>query len=262
MSVERRSWGEASYGTLHRQIARRLGARIVSGEMEEGAALPNEAALSKELGVSRTVVREAVKVLAAKDLLEVRPKTGTKVRPRRDWNMLDPEILEWQFTGPGALAHIRDLLEVRLVVEPAAARAAAERAEPGDLEEIERACADMEAASGDTESSIEPDLKFHLSVLGSSHNVFMRPFGALIQAALRSSFRLTNEDRAAYLRSVRQHRDVLDAIRASDPDAAEAAMRLLLISTLDDVNNALRTMGHRHSPGRRSKRPAPAKRKA
>jgi DNA-binding FadR family transcriptional regulator len=90
MSVERRSWGEASYGTLHRQIARRLGARIVSGEMEEGAALPNEAALSKELGVSRTVVREAVKVLAAKDLLEVRPKTGTKVRPRRDWNMLDP----------------------------------------------------------------------------------------------------------------------------------------------------------------------------
>jgi DNA-binding FadR family transcriptional regulator len=120
----------------------------------------------------------------------------------------------------------------------------------------------MEAASGDTESSIEPDLKFHLSVLGSSHNVFMRPFGALIQAALRSSFRLTNEDRAAYLRSVRQHRDVLDAIRASDPDAAEAAMRLLLISTLDDVNNALRTMGHRHSPGRRSKRPAPAKRKA
>jgi DNA-binding transcriptional MocR family regulator len=113
MSVERRSWGEASYGTLHRQIARRLGARIVSGEMEEGAALPNEAALSKELGVSRTVVREAVKVLAAKDLLEVRPKTGTKVRPRRDWNMLDPEILEWQFSGPGALAHIRDLLEVR-----------------------------------------------------------------------------------------------------------------------------------------------------
>jgi DNA-binding FadR family transcriptional regulator len=262
MSVERRSWSEPSHGTLHRQIARRLGMRIVSGEIEEGGALPNEGALSEELGVSRTVVREAVKVLAAKDLLEVRPKTGTKVRPRRDWNLLDPEVLEWQFSGSGMPAHVQDLLEVRLVVEPAAARMAAERAELEEVEEIERACADMESAGVDTESSIEPDLRFHLVVLGASHNVFMRPFGALIQAALRSSFRLTSEDQKAYLRSVRQHRDVLDAIRASAPAAAEAAMRRLLTSTSDDVKNALRAAGNRHLPGRLTKRPAPVKRKA
>jgi DNA-binding FadR family transcriptional regulator len=226
--------------TLHSQVANRLGARIVSGALDAGDPLPNEAALGEEFGVSRTVVREAIKVLAAKELLEVRPKTGTRIRPRLHWNVLDPDVLRWQFSGPGAAAGLEDLLEVRLVVEPAGARMAADRATPEEVADIERACSEMEATTGDLEASIDPDLRFHLAVLAASHNVFMKPFGALIQAALRSSFRLTSVDHAAYVRSVRQHRQVLDAVRTGDPGGAEDAMRRLLESTSDDVHRVLR----------------------
>jgi DNA-binding FadR family transcriptional regulator len=228
-----------SASTLHRRVAAGLGGRIVRGEIGEGETLPNEAALGAELGVSRTVVREAVKVLAARRLLEVRPKTGTRVRPRREWNMLDPEVLEWQFSGEAAPAALQDLLEVRRVIEPAAARLAAERARPEELRELERAWDGMVEATGRAGSSVDPDLRFHLGVLAATHNAFMRSFGWLIQAVLRSSFRLTSADRAAYLRSVEQHRKVLGAIRGGDASRAEVSMRELLESTAEDVRRAL-----------------------
>jgi DNA-binding FadR family transcriptional regulator len=231
--------------TLHSQVANRLGARIVSGALDAGHPLPNEAALGEEFGVSRTVVREAIKVLAAKELLEVRPKTGTRIRPRVHWNVLDPDVLRWQFSGPGAAAGLLDLLEVRFVVEPAGARMAARRATRREVADIETACSEMEATTGDLEASIEPDLRFHLAVLAASHNAYMKPFGALIQAALRSSFRLTSVDGAAYRRSVRQHRRVSDAVRARDPEKAEDAMRRLLRSTSDDVHRILGATGSR-----------------
>ena len=225
--------------TLHSLVANHLGARIVGGALEAGASLPNEAALGEEFGVSRTVVREAIKVLAAKELLEVRPKTGTRVRPRLHWNVLDPDVLRWQFSGPGAPSGLEDLLEVRLIVEPAGARMAATRATTEEVAEIERACFEMEATTGHLEASIEPDLRFHLAVLAASHNVFMKPFGALIQAALRSSFRLTSVDDAAYRRSVRQHHRVSEAVRARDAENAEDGMRSLLMSTSEDVHRVL-----------------------
>jgi DNA-binding FadR family transcriptional regulator len=192
-----------------------------------------------EFGVSRTALREAIKVLESKGLVEVRRKTGTRIRPRRDWNALDPEILSWLFSGPGFAAGLPDLLELRLIVEPAGARLAALRATPANLQEIEEALAGMEAAVADAESSIEFDLLFHMAILEATHNAFMRPFGALIQEALRASFRLTNKDRLAYERSLKRHRDVFDAIKAKDPDAAEATMRLVLNRTSEDIERSL-----------------------
>jgi len=237
--VRERWSGKAFERTLHAQVAREIGLRILEGEISAGTVLPNEAVLGGEFGVSRTALREAIKVLESKGLVEVRRKTGTRVRPRRDWNALDPEILSWLFSGPGFAAGLPDLLELRLIVEPAAARLAASRANAANLKEIEDALRDMDVAPEDAESSIEPDLRFHMAILEATRNAFMRPFGALIQEALRASFRLTNVDRAAYERSLKRHKDVFEAIRSKDPDAAEAAMRVVLNRTSEDIERSL-----------------------
>jgi DNA-binding FadR family transcriptional regulator len=204
--------------------------------------LPNEASLGNEFGVSRTVLREAIKVLATKGLVEVRRKTGTRVRPHGKWNMLDPEVLSWSFSGSGLPAGLTDLLEVRKVVEPAGARMAAERGSSEDYAEIEAAYRMMEAASNDLQSSIEPDLRFHLAVLEATHNVFMRPFGALIQTALRASFRLTSTkgNNVAYRRSLALHRKVKEEIKAGSAAKAEKAMVAVLVQTSRDIEAKLR----------------------
>lgn len=225
--------------TLHTQVAREIGLQILKGKLKPGVVLPNEADFGMQLGVSRTALREAVKVLAAKGLVEVRRKTGTRVRPQHDWNALDPDVLNWLFSGKGFAVGIPDLLELRLIIEPAAARLAAERATAENLVEIELALQGMEEAVEDSASSVESDLKFHLAILEATHNTFMRPFGALIQEALRASFKLTNRDRMAFEKSLRRHRDVFEAIRDRNPNAAEAAMQIVLNRTSEDIERSL-----------------------
>lgn len=221
--------------TLHKRIANRLGALIVQGKLHPGSTLPNEAELGAEFGVSRTALREATKVLASKGLLEVRRKTGTRVRPHGDWNVLDPAVLEWLFAGPGLPPRLTDLLEVRLLIEPAAAAMAAARATGEDHEEIRAAFAAMQSAAKQPELSVEADLQFHLAVLNASHNAFMLPFGALIQAALRTSFRLTSSDPVAYRRTLTLHRSVLEAIVGSRATDAETAMHRILRQTAVEI---------------------------
>jgi DNA-binding FadR family transcriptional regulator len=238
-ATRERSQVPASERTLHAQLAREIGLRILEGELSPGAILPNEADFGMQLGVSRTALREAVKVLAAKGLVEVRRKTGTRVRPRHEWNALDPDVLNWLFSGNGFALGIHDLLELRLIIEPAGARLAAQRATAGHLAAIEGALESMQTSVADSESSVEPDLQFHLAILEATENAFMRPFGALIQEALRASFKLTNRDRAAFERSLRRHRDVFEAIRQRDPEAAEAAMRIVLNRTSEDIEKAI-----------------------
>jgi len=239
ISMRERWPGKTIERTLHAQVAREIGLRVLEGELPAGTVLPNEAVLGGEFGVSRTALREAIKVLESKGLVEVRRKTGTRIRPRRDWNALDPEILSWLFSGPGFAAGLPDLLELRLIVEPAGARLAASRANTANLKEIEDALHGMDLALEDAESSIEFDLRFHMAILEATHNAFMRPFGALIQEALRASFRLTNVDRTAYERSLGRHRDVFEAIKSKDADAAEAAMRMVLNRTSEDIERSL-----------------------
>jgi DNA-binding FadR family transcriptional regulator len=259
LPVRERWSGKTIERTLHAQVAREIGLRILEGELPAGTVLPNEADLGGEFGVSRTALREAIKVLESKGLVEVRRKTGTRIRPRRDWNALDPEILSWLFSGPGFAAGLPDLLELRLIVEPAGARLAALRANAVNLKEIEDALNGMEVALEDAESSIEFDLLFHMAILEATHNAFMRPFGALIQEALRASFRLTNVNRSAYERSLRRHRDVFEAIIAKDADAAEAAMRVVLNRTSEDIDRSL-PKTPRKGPTKKS-RPIETKRK-
>jgi DNA-binding FadR family transcriptional regulator len=225
--------------TLHAQVARAIGLQILEGKLAPGLVLPNESDFGMQLGVSRTALREAVKVLAAKGLVEVRRKTGTRVRPRNEWNALDPDVLQWLFSGTGFALAVPDLLELRLIIEPAAAKLAAERATPEELAEIEKALQGMETAIEDSASSVESDLRFHLAILEATHNTFMRPFGALIQEALRASFKLTNRDREAFKRSLGRHRAVFEAIRDRYPEGAEAAMQTVLKRTSEDIERSL-----------------------
>src|SRR5437867_4809520 len=129
---ERSQYPEQS---LHGRIVHAIGRRILGGDLQPGDLLPAE----PELGASRTVVREAIKVLAAKGLVESRPKTGTRVRPRESWNLLDPDVLAWLQDGAVSEDLLRKLTEVRRIIEPAAAELAAARADGRDLAALEQA---------------------------------------------------------------------------------------------------------------------------
>jgi len=227
-----------SRSNLHNQIAKKIGSLITQGTIEPGAVLPNEDSLSAKFGVSRTALREAVKVLASKGLIEVRRKIGTRVKPRSEWNLLDPDVLSWVFSGNEIAPVLRDLMEVRKTIEPAAARMAANHATDGDVERIAAAFTEMEVAINDLPSSVEPDLKFHLTILSATHNMFMKPFGALIQTALRTSFSLTSSNSVAYERTLALHRAVLDAIRLRDGEGAAGAMNTVLAQTSADIDSA------------------------
>lgn len=229
----------SSQANLYRQVAERIGTFIGNGRLVPGSVLPNEVVLGNEFGVSRTALREAIKVLAAKGLVEVRRKTGTRVRPHDEWNVLDPEVLSWMFAGGGLTMGIVDLLEVRKLVEPDAAKMAAERVSAADLAEIGAAYAAMETAAEDLPSSIEPDLRFHLGILKATHNIFMRPFGGLIQATLRASFQVTNSSSTLYRKTLGLHRNVLNAIELRNGDQAKDAMLVLLALTSEDINARL-----------------------
>lgn len=222
--------------SLHSAVAARIGSLIVQGKLSPGSVLPNETALGAEFGVSRTALREAIKVLASKGLVEVRRKTGTRVNLNSQWNMLDPEVLTWMFSGDGIPTGLLDLIEVRMLIEPAAARMAASRATAKDLETIRKALEGMEGSTGDLPSSVESDLGFHMAVLEATQNAFMRPFGAIIQAALRGSFRLTSSNADLYRLTLPLHRKIFDAIEAQNPKKAEAAMQALLTQTLQDID--------------------------
>src|SRR5688572_27001471 len=106
---------------IHQALARKLGIAILSGEYQPGEAFGGEIERSESLGLSRTAYREAMRILTAKGLLESRPRAGTRVTPRRNWNLLDPDMLEWMFAGTPDERFIGDLFELRGVIEPAAA---------------------------------------------------------------------------------------------------------------------------------------------
>ena len=222
-------------GGLYHIVAARLGTQIANGKLQSGLVLPNENVLCEELGVSRTVLREAIKVLASKGLVEVRRKTGTRVRPATDWSMLDAEVLAWIFAGPVVPETLAYLIDFRKMIEPAAARMATDSATPQELLKIDLAYRRMEEVANEVVPSVEADLSFHLAILEATHNPFLRSFGSLIRSALRGSFRYTSSNHALYLHSLKLHRAVFEAMKARDGALAEWAMVAMLTQTSSDI---------------------------
>jgi DNA-binding FadR family transcriptional regulator len=235
---------------IHEYLANRLGQEIVGGVYRPGDQLPNEITFHDRLDVSRTALREAYRVLAAKGLIASRQNVGTKVRPRADWNMLDPDVLAWHLAVGPSEEFVIDLFDLRQMIEPAAAARAARMGSAEAVAVIEAAYNEMERSKDGSGDLIGADVRFHQAILAATRNALVGKLGETIHTALVGSFQL-GWPSAATMSDVRlmQHRAVLDAILEHHPDDARARMTELLEISMDDVRRALR-------------RPAPARPRA
>lgn len=221
---------------LFAHVVEELGARIVRGDIAPNDPFPSEADLGREFGASRSVIREAVKSLAARGLLESRTRTGIRVLPSSQWNLLDAAVLSWRYSVMPAAHFYNELFEVRLMIEPKAAALAADRATPQALAEIRSAFAEMSEASKQGTSGVEADLRFHQAILAASRNALLLQMGNLIAVGLYISHQISSESFTVFLPL---HNRVLDAIAAQDANSAEQSMRQLLSETLTFVSRHL-----------------------
>ena len=221
--------GDGATSFVRQRVLAILGRRILSGYYAPGSTLPTEAQLCLEFAVSRTAMREALKMLSAKGLVVSRQRAGTRVQDPTSWNRLDADVLEWMNVGEPDPDFMRGLLEARQAIEPAAARLAAMRASSADLAKIEAGYEAMcRAPLSDLAACAEADLQFHLSILMASHNPVFATLGGLIGQALTNSFRLTTSVSQSYMATLSAHGDVLEAIRLRQPEIASERMRALI----------------------------------
>jgi DNA-binding FadR family transcriptional regulator len=223
---------------LHGQIVHTLGRRILRGEIRPGDALQAGTAMS----ASRTALREAIKVLAAKGLVEAKPKIGTRVSPREAWNLLDPDVMAWQHDGAPRQTFLKKLTEVRSVIEPQAAAFAAERADKAAIAALEIAFTDMATALAhpdgpSVEAFVEADMRFHLTILRACGNDLLEQMTRMVYSALVVSFQTTSRLPGSARRSLPKHRAILRAISAHQPLLAHAAMRSLVADAAREIRN-------------------------
>ncbi len=208
------------------QIVRAMGTAILRGDYPEGTLLPPEGELMGQFGISRTVLREVLKTLAAKGLVVSKTRVGTKVRSQVDWNMFDSDLLGWRLDLGMDLRFLNSLYEIRLAVEPAATALAALRRSDESVARM-RGLINEFRHSGHTRSSFaEIDLALHLEIATASGNPFMRAIGAIIEAALMATFvdSAPVADGERLRRSTEDHAEIVEAIAAGDATRAAAAM--------------------------------------
>jgi DNA-binding FadR family transcriptional regulator len=219
-----------------------IGLAIVTGQYET-QPFPTEAQLAQTHGVSRSVTREAVKMLTAKGLLSARPRQGTIVRPSETWNLFDTDVLRWMLERTFSVDLLRQFSQLRIAIEPEAAALAAQFGGATDLVDIDAGLARMIAADRDADDPLDADIAFHIAILKASRNPFYGQFRDVVATALRTSIRFTNRIKGRNA-SIADHSAVRDAIFARDPEAARAAMRHLigdvieLIDRVDGVGDA------------------------
>ncbi|MBE1588234.1 FadR/GntR family transcriptional regulator [Nonomuraea angiospora] len=220
----------------HDRVVSSLGAAIVNGDISPDDDL-DVAALQERFSVSRTAVREALRVLAAKGLVGARPRRGTFVAPREQWALLDADVLRWRFADRVDETFLDELGEVRLTVEPAVARMAALRRTDRDLADLEDALAAMRTAAGrPAVDHVEADLAFHHALLRAAHNELMAQMATAIEAGLRLRDQFVHT--ALTSESTDKHAEVLFAVRKQRQKAAETAMRALIERSIADVDLA------------------------
>ena len=213
---------------VHGRTLDLLGEAIVAGRYAVGTTIPPEPQLGAELGVSRTGVREAVKALAAKGLLVTGPKVGSRVQPQDSWNWFDADVITWKSRAGVTHEFLRDLQDLRRVVEPAAVRLAAQRADADDIAEIEAAFAGMTSAVEHGGDYVTHDLRFHRGLLLAAGNRMLTQMSKPLDALLRTTFQISTSVDGGAARSLPLHRAVLDAVAAHRPAAAQrAVMRLI-----------------------------------
>ncbi len=238
--------GGSTWESGSRTAARRLGGAIIRGDYPEQARLPLEAALAEELSVSRNTLREAMRLLVAKGLVEIRPRLGTVVLPRASWNFLDTDMLDWWgdsfLEDPGFMIEI---LRMREMVEPFAAAEAAGSATPAQVTQIREALDWMrrEMTGGGLGASVEADLAFHRAIIEAAGNRFITSIGKALTHALRMHFRALIATPDNFRLNIPNHENVLDAIAAHDIEGARAAMAKLVSQAGDDTRRLIANKG-------------------
>jgi GntR family galactonate operon transcriptional repressor len=216
--------------TIHQQVVDTLGRRICGGEYAPGSLLPPEPILCEQLQVSRVVVREAVKVLSTKGVIDVRPKRGTRVLPVESWNTLDHQVMEWFIGGANKAKNFRDLMEFRRIIEPNAIRLAVDRITDKQLDTMSAAYAAMAAAvdAGDGDAYVEADLVFHGTILVAANNIYLMNLRDAITRILRHSFSMSRRAEGAERLSLPLHHDLLMGLKRRDPVGAGNAIERLI----------------------------------
>lgn len=238
---------------LHGTIARDIGVRIVSGRIAPGRVLNGEIEASERLKVSRTAYREAVRILAAKGLIESRPKLGTRVSEPRHWHLLDPDVISWIFSGTPDERLLSGLFELRTVVEPAAAALAAQRRTAGHLQDMRRALDTMAATSLAVDEGQQADCLFHTALLEASGNPFLASLTSGVAAAVTWTTIFKQRKRPLPRDPLPDHERVYEAVAARDAEAARESMaELVRLALLDTTGESL----VRSSAAHRARRPS------
>ncbi|MGH8179014.1 MAG: FadR/GntR family transcriptional regulator [Steroidobacter sp.] len=213
-----------------------LGRAIVTGSYE-GRSFPTEAELSEQHRVSRSVTREAVKMLTAKGLLSARPRQGTIIEPGSSWNLFDTDVLRWLLDRKFSVDLLHQFNQLRVAIEPEAAALAATFADDRQREEIQAGLARMEAAEARLDNTLDADIAFHVAVLRASGNPFFAQFRDVVSTALRSSIQFTNHIKGRSA-NVADHAAVRDAIMKRRADSARTAMRKIISDVLDLIEDS------------------------
>ena len=234
--------GRAQKRNLFAHVVEELGTRIIRGDLKPDDPFPIEADLGREFGASRSVIREAVKSLAARGLIESKTRTGIRVLPPTHWNLLDPEVLSWRYGVMPAAQFYSELFEIRLMIEPQAAALAATRATQADIAEMSEAFGEMSKVRETVAAAVEADLRFHRAILAAGKNALLHQMGHLIAVGLYISHQTSSDSFSVFLP---QHGQVLAAIRARDPQTARRAMEKLLSETRDFITGHMKNTKRR-----------------
>jgi DNA-binding FadR family transcriptional regulator len=238
MNIEWGIGGAQPAKGFHGFVMADLGRSIVGGDFPANSILPRDADLLKRYGVSRTVLREALKTLAAKGLIQAKAKIGTRVLSRSNWNLFDPYILKWHAeSGAVDAQFLFDLQEMRVALEPEAARLAALRRTDNQVAELFSCVEEMGKPGVTGPDFVDSDLRFHVTVAEASQNPFMRAINVLIEVALEAAFRVSSPipNTVAHERAITRHRAIAQAIKDGDAAGAQAAMHLVIQEGIDRV---------------------------
>jgi DNA-binding FadR family transcriptional regulator len=214
---------------------------LVTGIVEEkyGAILPPQDVLSKEFDVSRTVMREALSMLLARDMLDVRPKIGTRIRPMSDWRMIDEDVVNWRFRAKPDPLFLRDVIEFRILIEPRASAQAAARGSAADIAAIREAFDAFRAIRPGDPGYQEADEVFHTRIVVASGNQFFKQMAAIIRGALSTTNPIVTDKDGLWETAVNSHRRVLEAIERRDPKEAEIASLAMIDYTAEELGGTL-----------------------
>lgn len=224
---------------LTQQLTYELGRAIVQGKYQVDASFPTEAELSSQFNISRSVTREAVKMLTAKGLICSRPRKGIRVQPSSLWNMFDTDVLNWTLNAKPSLSLLKEFTQLRVAIEPEAVALACTHATTKQVAAIHAAIKRMELAEKGEDDPLDADIEFHTRILEASNNRFFIQFSGFIQAALRISIACTNQLKAVKSASTDDHRRIYECIAARQQKDGQQAMRYLLDEAMDLINESL-----------------------